>query len=112
MARGRREARSRRSRLLLRFAIAGGLALLALLYYRPLTTYLDARDALARRTAEVEALERRDRALARELAEASSEAALLREARRLGYVKPGERLYIVKGIAAWRAAARKPKPDH
>jgi hypothetical protein len=25
-----------------------------------------------------------------------------REARRLGYVKPGERLFIVKGIGAWR----------
>jgi hypothetical protein len=26
----------------------------------------------------------------------------VREARRLGLVKPGERLFIVKGIAAWR----------
>ena len=28
--------------------------------------------------------------------------ALVREARRLGLVKPGERLFIVRGIAAWR----------
>ncbi len=28
----------------------------------------------------------------------------MREARRLGYVKPGERLFIVKGINAWRRA--------
>jgi hypothetical protein len=28
---------------------------------------------------------------------------LLREARRLGFVKPGEQLFIVRGIAAWRA---------
>ncbi len=27
--------------------------------------------------------------------------ALVREARRLGLVKPGERLFIVKGISAW-----------
>jgi hypothetical protein len=27
---------------------------------------------------------------------------LVREARRLGLVKPGERLFIVKGIPAWR----------
>jgi cell division protein FtsB len=27
---------------------------------------------------------------------------LVREARRLGLVKPGERLYIVRGIPAWR----------
>jgi hypothetical protein len=26
----------------------------------------------------------------------------MREARRLGYVAPGERLYIVKGIKSWR----------
>jgi cell division protein FtsB len=97
--------------VLVRLAAAGGLALLALLYYRPLTTYLETRDALARRTAEVEALERREAALERELAEASSEAALLREARRLGYVRPGERLYIVKGIPAWRAARAKKRDD-
>jgi len=35
-----------------------------------------------------------------------SEAAVAREARRIGYVKPGEQLFIVKGIAAWRAAKR------
>ena len=28
---------------------------------------------------------------------------LVREARRLGFVKPGEQLFIVRGIAAWRA---------
>jgi hypothetical protein len=27
----------------------------------------------------------------------------VREARRLGFVKPGEQLFIVRGIAAWRA---------
>ena len=27
---------------------------------------------------------------------------LVREARRLGLVKPGEQLFIVRGIAAWR----------
>jgi hypothetical protein len=27
---------------------------------------------------------------------------LIREARRLGLVKPGEQLFIVRGIAAWR----------
>ena len=31
---------------------------------------------------------------------------LAREARRLGLVKPGEQLFIVKGIPAWRAAKR------
>ena len=36
--------------------------------------------------------------------EADTPEALAREARRLGYVKPGERLFIVKGIDAWRRA--------
>lgn len=27
---------------------------------------------------------------------------LAREARRVGYIRPGEQLYIIKGIAAWR----------
>ena len=34
--------------------------------------------------------------------EADTPEALTREARRIGYVKPGERLFIVKGIAGWR----------
>ena len=40
--------------------------------------------------------------LERRLAESDTAQAVTREARRLGYVKPGERLFIVKGIAAWR----------
>ena len=47
---------------------------------------------------------RRNAALERRLAEADTPEALAREARRLGYVKPGERLFIVKGIDAWRRA--------
>jgi hypothetical protein len=40
--------------------------------------------------------------LERRLAESDTAQAVTREARRLGYVEPGERLYIVKGIKAWR----------
>ena len=36
------------------------------------------------------------------IATVGSGDALVREARRLGLVKPGERLFIVRGIAAWR----------
>ena len=46
------------------------------------------------------------RFLASESAHVESEAAVAREARRIGYVKPGERLFIVKGIPVWRAAER------
>ena len=85
------------------------LAFVAFLYYRPLVTYFETREALARRTAEVQTLRSEKRALERRLRVETSAVALLHEARRLGYVKPGERLFIVKGIAAWRrerAAAR------
>jgi hypothetical protein len=40
--------------------------------------------------------------LQRRLTQGDTEEALTREARRLWYVKPGERLFIVKGIDAWR----------
>jgi hypothetical protein len=48
------------------------------------------------------AAEKRD--LRRQLDEATSTGQLAREARELGYVRPGERLFIVKGIAAWQRA--------
>jgi hypothetical protein len=40
--------------------------------------------------------------LARLVAASTSDAELAREARRLGLVKPGERLFIVKGIDGWQ----------
>jgi hypothetical protein len=40
------------------------------------------------------------------LLRASSVAALSREARRLGLVREGERLFIVKGIPEWRRTIR------
>ena len=42
--------------------------------------------------------------LERRLAKADTPAAVTREARRIGYVKPGERLFIVKGIRAGAAS--------
>lgn len=74
----------------------------AFLYSQPLRSYLSTRDALAGRSQEVQALRAQKLRLERRLADSDTPAALTREARRLGYVKPGERLFIVKGIAAWR----------
>ena len=85
----------------------GGIALVALLYYRPVRTYVETRDAVARRTTEVRVLEAQRRQLERRLAESGSDAALVREARKLGLVRPGERLFIVKGIEQWRARHRR-----
>jgi cell division protein FtsB len=98
--------RPRRGVLVRRWLGVGALCLVGLLYYRPLRTYVDTRDTLANRSAQVESLRSERRRLQRELADATGDAALVREARRLGLVKSGERLFIVKGVAAWEQAQR------
>jgi hypothetical protein len=87
-----------------RWLAVGALALVGFLYVQPVRTYLETRETLARRSAEVRALAAERRELERALASQTSTASLVREARRLALVKPGERLYIVKGVAAWRRA--------
>ena len=98
--------RASRSSLALRWLAVGALVLVGLLYYRPVRTYLERQDTAAARQAQVAALVQRRAALERRLRYVESEAAVAREARRIGYVKPGEQLFIVKGIPAWRAAKR------
>ena len=100
----KRRARHRvpRGRFLLRWLAVGVVLFIAFLYSQPLRSYISTRDALAERTAEVEELRAKKQRLELRLAESDTPAALEREARRLGYVKPGERLFIVKGIASWR----------
>jgi cell division protein FtsB len=74
---------------------------MAFLYTKPISSYLGTRSELGARHAEVVALRAEKARLVRRLALTTSSAALAREARRIGYVKPGERLFIVKGIGAW-----------
>ena len=102
----RRKRRPRRAVLVRRWLGVGALLLIALLYYRPLRTYVETRQILADRTADVRQLRSARRELERRVADSATEAALVREARRLGLVKPGERLFIVKGIEAWQRAQR------
>ena len=99
-----RRRRSQRSRLVFRCALGVGLCVVALLYYKPARTYLHTRSTVAAREAEVRKLQRQHRQLQRLVAESTSDAALARQARRLGLVKPGERLFIVKGIKRWLKA--------
>ena len=82
-------------------AVVAALCLVALLYYKPARTYLDTRHALAQRAAEVRQLRAQHAQLQRLVAASTSDAELAREARRLGLVKPGEQLFIVKGIERW-----------
>jgi cell division protein FtsB len=90
-----------RSRFILRWLAVGAIVLVGLLYARPLRSYLDAKHDLARRATEVQTLKAQRRALQHRLAESTSSEALTRQARRLGLVRPGERLFIVKGVPAW-----------
>jgi hypothetical protein len=100
---GRRAARSV---LVRRWLAVGALLLVALLYYRPLKAYVDARGELGRHDAVVQKLEADKARLEHRLHGSTSLAILAREARALGYVRPGERLYIVKGIPQWRKRER------
>jgi cell division protein FtsB len=100
--------RPRKRRRWMRWAALGVAVLLALLYYRPVRTYFDTKHTLQARTAEVQALSDRKRQLETRLSEVEQGRSLVRAARRLGLVKPGEHLFIVQGIQAWRRAnARK-----
>ena len=101
--RKQRKQRRRRSSIALRWLGLGALVLVGLLYVQPLDAYLARRASVAERKADVQVLRDEQRALERRLRYARSNDALQREARRLGYVRPGERLFIVKGIPEWRA---------
>jgi cell division protein FtsB len=99
--------RSRRppvATLLRRWSAVAVVATVAYFYYHPLHAYFSTRSELGATRSEVAQLAAQKRDLERRLAASSSLDALAREARELGYVRPGERLYIVKGIAAWRLA--------
>ena len=98
----RTKKRIPRGRYLLRWLAVAVVAFIAFLYSQPLRSYVSTKDTLAQRTAEVQQLRAQKLRLERRLAEMDTPQAVTREARRLGYVKPGERLFIVKGIGAWR----------
>lgn len=97
-----RPAAWRRSRLWI-VALAA-LCLVAYLYYRPVKSYIAASHLLSERKAEVKSLARQKRLLEHRLADSGTGQALLEEARRLGYVRPGERLFVIRGVKEWLAA--------
>ncbi len=104
----RQRPRARRIRLWL-VAIVG-ICLVGFLYYRPVKAYLSVRRVLAARTAEVKALAREKAVLEGHLAVSASGETLLEEARRLGYVRPGEHLFIVRGVEQWLKTHRHSVP--
>jgi hypothetical protein len=91
----------RRLRLLCVLAIVG---VTAYLYYQPISSYLETRHELAASRTEVESLRLVKGELQLRLVNSTSVDSIEREARRIDYVRPGERLFVVKGITAWRRA--------
>ena len=85
-----------------RLLALGGIVLVAFLYWKPTQTYLQTNQELQARKAEVRTLREEEKRLQQRIAQAGTGGQLVREARRLGLVKPGERLFIVRGIGAWR----------
>ena len=72
------------------------------LYVRPIDTYLETRNQLDERRAEVAQLRAQRTRLNDRLEQATSVEGLARQARRIGYVRPGEHLFIVEGTTAWK----------
>jgi cell division protein FtsB len=78
------------------------LLVVAVGYVQPLRAYRDASANVARREAEVERIANANVRLGQRIAETETPEFVERQARKLGLVKPGERLYIVTGIDEWR----------
>ena len=102
----RRASRPRKRLPMLRWLALGTLAVVALLYYRPVKSYMETRSSVGQSQAEVRDLRARRDQLARRLADADTPEALERRARKLGLVRPGEQLFIIKGIPEWRRRAK------
>jgi cell division protein FtsB len=106
-----KRSRPLRTAVVLRWCIVGVALFVAFLYYQPLASYLQTRSALNERTTEVERLRDERARLRARLADSETVTALAREARRMRLVKPGERIFIVKGVAEWRRAQARAKAE-
>lgn len=105
---GKKRPRTRRRPVpTMRWLVLGVAVLVGFLYYRPLSTYVETKRELSRRSAEVRELESELKALERRLAGARQPDAVERQARRLGLIRPGERLFIVKGVRVWQRSRDK-----
>ena len=100
----RRPRRIGRPTHLLRWLAAAVVCAIAVAYVQPIRAYMDARDEVVERRAEKRALLRRQAALEHRLELAGGEAFVEREARQLGLVRPGEELFVVKGVERWKRA--------
>jgi cell division protein FtsB len=102
MARARK--RPPRRTLARRWSAVIVVAVVGYFYYHPMRAYFSTRHELQTTRSEVQQLAAERHQLAHSLSAASSTEELARQARQLGYVRPGEQLFIVKGISAWKRA--------
>jgi len=75
-------------------------------YVQPLRAYRDASANVAERKVEVERIAAANTQLEQRIAETETAEFVAREARKLGLVRPGERLFIVTGIEEWKQERR------
>ena len=87
-----------------RWSVIAAVVIVAYLYYHPLRTYFATRHELDSVSTHVAQLAAQKRQLREQLSAASSTDSLARQARELGYVRPGEQLFIVQGIDGWLRA--------
>lgn len=108
---GKKRVRPQRSAILLRWCVLGTAVFVAFLYYQPLSSYFETRAALNARAGEVAALRQERERLEQRLEASTKLAALAREARLMNLVRPGEQLFIVKGVKEWRRADAKKEEE-
>ena len=75
-------------------------------YVQPLRAYRDATADVAAQKAQIERIERTNATLEQRIEETETPEFVEREARKLGLVKPGERLFIVTGVDEWKHERR------
>ncbi len=83
---------------MLRWLAVATLLAIALGYVHPLRSYLASRGQVDRDRAALAKLEQDRRSLDARLAVAKSNEFVVREARKLNLIRPGERLFIVTGL--------------
>jgi cell division protein FtsB len=98
----RRTRRPPAGTLVRRWSVVAVVLIVGYFYYHPIRAYFSTKAELGSTRAEVRRLQQQKDELAQRLSAASSTQALARAARDLGYVRPGEHLFIVKGIEAWK----------
>jgi type II secretory pathway component PulJ len=85
-----------------RLLAIGAIALVGFLYWKPMHSYMRTKREVQSRSAQVAVLRAERQRLEKKIARANTAPELIRQGRFLGLVRPGERLFIVRGIPAWR----------